>query len=261
MIEITNLSDSRIQAYANLKKSKDLANYFIAENEKVVQRLLQSNLNVRSVLGTTEAIHRNLDFIQSKKIPEENIYVATKDFLEKIVGFSIHRGIMAEAEIPVNLPLSELGNPIVILNRIYDSENIGSIIRTATAFGIKDLIFDKESSHPYLRRSVRVSMGNIFGMRIHESESLLVTCLQLRENGFTLLGGSANFSHANNVSAYEINYPKSWALILGNEAEGISEALENSCDTLIHLPMAESVDSLNVSHSLAALLALWKSRF
>jgi tRNA G18 (ribose-2'-O)-methylase SpoU len=260
MIEIVDTKDSRIQAYTNLKKPKLGQNTFIAENEKVVIRLLNSQLIVHSVLGTYQAIQRNITFLTAKGISPDKMFVCSKQNLEEIVGFSIHRGIMAEAEIPRNPALSTLENPIIILNRIYDSENIGAILRTARAFGIKDLIFDQESSHPYLRRSVRVSMGNIFTMRIHKAPSLEETIQNLKKDGYNLLGASANFSHPKNESIYKINFPTKWALLLGNEAEGISKHLEELCDTLLHIPMSDTVDSMNVSHCLASLLAIWQNK-
>jgi tRNA G18 (ribose-2'-O)-methylase SpoU len=258
MIEIVTADDPRIEAYFNLKKPKPGLNTFIAENEKVVQRLLNSNTTVKSILGLPTALDRNFELIQKKGIQQDKIFTASKSILEEITGFSIHRGLLAEGEIPKLNLLEELESPILILNRIYDSENIGSILRTARAFGINSCIYDRESSHPYLRRSVRVSMGNIFGIKFYEAPNIKETFPQLKNLGLQILGASAIEDFMKPISLYQYSFPDKWALVLGNEANGIPENILTQCNALIHIPMELGVDSLNVSHSLAGILAVWK---
>lgn len=264
MIPILSISDPRILRYRNLKKPKKDENYFIAENDKVVQRLLASSLRVNSVYGIEEAILRNKDWIDKSHIDPEKIYFSDPNLLESVTGFSINRGIMAEAEIPNVLTVKDIlesqknPSPIIILNRIYDSENIGSMIRTARAFGIQKMIYDKQCSPPYLRRSVRVSMGTIFGMRIGYSTNLQEDCKFIKEKGFSIIGATANSNIYSTTSLYKISFPKNWAIVFGNEAEGIHPSILSECDLRINIPMNPEVDSLNVSHSLASILAVWQ---
>lgn len=266
MNPILSISDPRILRYRNLKKPPSNQNYFIAENEKVVQRLLASPLRVHSIYGIEEAILRNKDWIDQSGIDPERIYFSDRDLLESVTGFSINRGIMAEAEIPnaltVNDILSNQKSPssIIIMNRIYDSENIGSMIRTARAFGIQDMIYDKQCSPPYLRRSVRVSMGTIFGMNIGYSSNLSEDLKCLKEEGYSIIGATANSDLYSVSSLYQISFPKKWVIIFGNEGDGIHPSILSDCNLRVHIPMNPEVDSLNVSHSLASILAVWQSQ-
>ena len=84
--------------------------------------------------------------------------------MNKIVGFKLHSGVMAIGKQPVDVNLSELESPVVVMNGIINSENVGSIIRNCAAFGFESIITDKQTSSPYLRRAVRVSMGAVLNI-------------------------------------------------------------------------------------------------
>ena len=87
---------------------------------------------------------------------------------------------------PATTPLDELTHPIVALNGLSDPENVGGIVRTCRAFGVRSLLVDKQSCDPYLRRAVRVSMGAIFDMNVCIVEKL-DTALGKLSNRFSLV--------------------------------------------------------------------------
>ncbi|BDA80933.1 rRNA methyltransferase (plasmid) [Leptospira kobayashii] len=259
MILIQDPSDSRVSPYSLLKSKEETSDCFIADNEKTVVRLLESDLEVVSIFATERFIQKHQFLIQKKEIEPTNVFYAEKKIFEKTIGFSVHQGIMALGRKPLPVSQKDLKFPIVVCNNISDAENFGSIIRTSAAFGIKSIIYDKQSCSPYLRRSVRVSMGNGFPLHFFQPDSLYDLIQEYRQENIPVIG-LALPDKANNISQLEseiftFRFPEKYLLVLGNEAEGIDFKLKNICDHLIYIPMKDGVDSLNVSHSLAVALA------
>ncbi|WP_411821264.1 TrmH family RNA methyltransferase [Leptospira sp. 'Mane'] len=259
MIQIQDPSDPRISPYSLLKSKEEVSDFFIADNEKTVIRLLESDLEVISIFALERYIQKHISLLQSKKISSDNIYYAEKSVFEKTIGFSVHQGIMAVGKKPLPILKENLELPIVVCNSIADAENFGSIIRTSAAFGIKSIIYDVQSCSPYLRRSVRVSMGNGFRIRFFQSTSLYDLMNEYRKQNIPIIGlALPNIRDNKDPSVSEIHrfsFPAKYMLVLGNEADGINAEIKNICDHLVYIPMSEGIDSLNVSHSLAVALA------
>ncbi|TGN13720.1 TrmH family RNA methyltransferase [Leptospira ilyithenensis] len=259
MISIQDPFDPRVSPYSLLKSKEETSDCFIADNEKTVVRLLESDLEVVSIFATERFIRKHLWLMEKKKIEPTNIFYAEKTVFEKTIGFSVHQGIMALGKKPISILVKDLKLPIVVCNNISDAENFGSIIRTSAAFGIKSIIYDKQSSSPYLRRSVRVSMGNGFPLHFFKSDSLYDLIQEYRQENIPVIGlalpNIANNKKQLVSEIFEFQFPEKYLLVLGNEADGIDAELKSICDHLVYIPMSDGVDSLNVSHSLAVALA------
>ncbi len=124
---------------------------------------------MESVLCTEKYYHKHKDLIESKVTDPNKRFIAEPSIFERTIGFSVHQGFMAIGK-QLWTPIEKLSFPAIALNGIVDSENIGSIFRTAVAFGIQSILVDERSANPYLRRSVRVSMGAILKTKIFRVE-------------------------------------------------------------------------------------------
>ncbi|WCL50209.1 TrmH family RNA methyltransferase [Leptospira sp. GIMC2001] len=253
-----SLEDPRLNEYRNLKVPKNDSQVFIAENEKVVQRLIESNLPLKSILGTKESIERNCEFFLRQNIDPSFILQISEENLEQLVGFKIHRNLLAESYIPKSLSIEQLGSEIICLNRVHDAENIGSILRSSVALGIQSFAYDQYTSSPYSRRSVRVSMGNVFNMKIAKIDSIERSIDLWKQNGYRILGTSLQTDAKTSIPIWDFPFPDKWVLILGNEAFGMDQNVLDLCDQLINIPMDNSVDSLNIAHSLTSILSISK---
>ncbi|MCX6990616.1 MAG: hypothetical protein NTX49_06110 [Chlamydiae bacterium] len=155
--------DSEYPLYSSMR---DLGPYFIGEGEEVIKALFRSDVTVVSLLMEEQ-------YVPKLTIPAGiKVEIATKEELQKITGYKMHQGIMALGMKPPNVPLNEMQGASVVLNGVIDAENVGAIIRNAVAFGIRNLIVDTHSSPPYLRRTIKVSRGAIFQMKIHTTSDL-----------------------------------------------------------------------------------------
>ena len=177
--------DPRIQAYAALK-DRDVARQggrFIAEGEHLLRRLLASGYATESVLLT----QRRADELSSL-IPENlPVYVASKDVLNRIVGYKFHSGVLAcglrgpRRTLEEVLAIDQSRFRIVICEDINNAENLGGIVRVAAGFGADALVLGERCVDPFWRQCVRVSMGTVFRLPLVQSENLLADLKKLRE--------------------------------------------------------------------------------
>ena len=150
---------------------------FVAEGDKVVRRLLESSFTVVSALMPEKWIHELEPLLKSR--PEDiPVFFAPKEQLEQIIGFSMYQGVMAVGRFPepvsIEAILQNAQRPhlLVALEGLTNAENLGVIVRNAVAFGAHALIIGETCSTPYLRRSVRNSMGTIFKLPVVQPPNL-----------------------------------------------------------------------------------------
>ncbi|TGL33397.1 TrmH family RNA methyltransferase [Leptospira perdikensis] len=255
---IQSPQDPRLAAYQLLKAKEDPSNTFIADHEKTAIRLLHSHLKVESVFCMPKYWEKHKDLIQSRLQESNQCFVAEKSVFEETIGFSVHQGFMAVGYQKWG-SLKEVTAPMLLVNAIVDSENIGSILRTAAAFGIQSILFDSKSASPYLRRSVRVSMGSLFQIQLTRISNPTDTLRLLQNTGHRILSlslpreGESLLSKTKSI--HEIEKQNKFVLVVGNEADGVESDVLNLSDNLIYIPMKNQIDSLNVSHALAVALS------
>lgn len=258
MQKILSPHDERLTDYSLLKSKESLSDTFVADHEKTAIRLLLSDFEVQSVFCTEKYWQKHKDLITSKLQNEEKCFVADKSIFEETIGFHVHQGFMAVGK-QKWAKEEDLTFPILILNAIVDSENIGSILRCAAAFGIHSVLFDTQSASPYLRRSVRVSMGAIFQLHVAKSVNLTESIERLQERSAKVIALALPKENSDHIpktkTIQEMGKQENLVLILGNEANGIEESVIETSDMIGYIPMKNKIDSLNVSHALAVALS------
>lgn len=256
---VETLDAPELQSYRTLRRPAEHIErgIFIAEGEKVVRRLLDSDLNVLSMLLTPEwlAVLQPDPALLRRSV--QCIQVAEKSLLESIVGFNVHQGIMAEAMMPAEPTLEDILNNsktpalFVALDGLVNSENVGVVVRNCAAFGVDAILVGETSSSPYLRRAVRNSMGTVFRMRVHHCRQLPAALAALNERaGVVIVGADPHDSR----SIHEASIDGNVCIVLGNEGDGLSEPVMQACTQRVAIPMSGGTDSLNVGSASAVLL-------
>ena len=220
---------------------------FIAEGPKVVGLMLDSELTIRAAYFTEEYLDRFREKLSER--PETiQVFVAAKPEMEALVGYALHQGLMLSVEIPQPKPLelSELPKhwTAVALDSIADAENMGAIIRNCAAFGVTGIILDDQSCNPYLRRSVRVSMGTIADVTFYRVPDLAMALESLRDAGFGVIGAAIGQDAKPLHEAAKFDRT---VLVFGSEGWGLRDGIRNACTELREIPMSNDVDSLNVA--------------
>jgi TrmH family RNA methyltransferase len=142
---------------------------------------------------------------------------------------------------------------IVVLDNVVDPGNIGTIARTAKAFGVNTIITTNKEFDFCARKTVDASRGAVFSLQWHSFENPSQTIEELHKNGYFVIATSP---HAQKLQAHLELPEKPIALVVGNETTGISQNIEKKADALIQIPMSSAVESLNVG--IAAGISLYE---
>ena len=142
------------------------------------------------------------------------------------------------------------------MNNITSPENVGAITRSALAFDIKQIVYDRYSLSPWNRRSVRVSTGNIFQFNTERIQNIESFIEKLKLNNYEIIS-MANSPKALSIKDYNSDRKK--LIILGSEGHGISENLLSISDKIIKIPINNFVEHLNVGH--AAAITFFKLKY
>jgi tRNA G18 (ribose-2'-O)-methylase SpoU len=237
-----------VSVFADLKLPREKG-VFIAEGEKLVARLLESDLEITSLYLTAEHFEAKRQHIKAHiQSRSAEIFIAPKKAMERIVGFTLHQGILASAKIPREKTLDELiansSKPqlFIILDTIVDAENMGSLYRTALAMGATAMIVDDQCISPWIRRAVRVSMGAVYELPTITMD--ILAAIELLEASKISVYAAAIGNSTTPV--WINNFQESSAIIFGSEGHGIRHEILEVCSDRTMIPMINGVSSLNV---------------
>jgi tRNA G18 (ribose-2'-O)-methylase SpoU len=253
-IEIESADDPRVADYLGLRDrvSNPADDFFIAESELVLTRLVTSKFTARSFLLSQSRYERLKDLIEPKRVP---IYVASREVMEQIAGFDIHRGALASVKRRRNPTLPDVlagARRLLVLEGSNDLENIGAVARSARALGFDAMILDPTCADPYSRRAVRVSMGEMLHLPVARCESWPSPLEYLNKAGWETW---ALTPAAEANSLYDMGMPDKVALVAGAEGPGLTDAARQATTYDVRIPMHRGVDSLNLGHALAIAMA------
>ncbi len=254
-IPVNSIDDPRLAPYRELNQRNltRQSGLFIAEGDKVAQRLIASRYPVASLLAEAEWAER----LAPQLPPETPIYVAERRLLEATIGFHFHRGVLAcGRRLPrpsvVEIAAGAARRPtILVCPDVHDPTNLGSIIRTAAAFGCAGLVLGSQCADPFSRRVLRVSMGAALHLPIALSRDLTTDLESLRCADYTLVATVID-SAAEPLARFE--RPDRLALLLGSEGHGLRPEVRALCHREVTIPMQLGTDSLNVAVAAAVFL-------
>lgn len=261
LIPVQSIDDPRLAPYRQLNE-RNLTRHsglFVAEGDKVVERLIGSQFEVASILAEVPYTERYAPRVS----PDTPVYVASRALLEATIGFNFHRGVVAcgrrrqrrsVAELLLPLPLGERTErtTLVVCPDVQDPTNLGSIIRTAAAFGCAGIILGGKCSDPFSRRVLRVSMGAALYLPIVESLVLTTDLRQLAAAGFELVATVVGDPAAEHLAS--ARPAARTAILLGSEGHGLSAECLALCNRRVTIPIQLGVDSLNVAVAAAVVL-------
>jgi tRNA G18 (ribose-2'-O)-methylase SpoU len=257
IIQLDDPADQRLSSYANLKayRHESARSTFVTEGRLCVQRLLASNHAVDSIL-----VERGKEIEFLAEVAESTpIYSLPTEQIKQLVGYNFHRGVLACGPRPRMLEISELSfqpgrskMAIAVLG-IVEHENLGSIIRTATALGIENILVGPGTVDPFSRRVIRVSMATIFKQhlfRLEHPESQLRE-LQRSNNLRTIV--TTLSPGATELDQFVLDERNS-VLVFGNEANGVAPEVQREATDRVTIPMQLGTDSLNVAIAAAIIM-------
>lgn len=236
---ITSVDNKNIKRYVSLKTSKGRKEegLFLVEGTHMCYEANKHNLLVDLLVLENSEISFNYT--------GEITYV-TNNVLKKVSNLSNPTTMIGVCKI-INYQ-EIVGNHILILDDIQDPGNIGTIIRSAKAFNIDTIILSTKSVDIYNDKVLRSTQGMIFNMNIIYGD-LMDIILNLHDNGYTILG--TNVNDGVDVRSVKVN---KYALVMGNEGQGVKKEIQNMCDKNLYIKMNPDCESLNVAVATSILL-------
>lgn len=272
VIRIDCIDDPRLSAYRGLidRPGRAGPDGFVAEGRWVVERLLDSQYEVDSVLVGS---NHDVEWIEQLP-PEMSVFSLPTADLSRLVGFKFHRGVLAYAlHRPIrSTPISDGARRQlwIACPRIGNPQNIGSLIRSAAALGASGVILGKDSTDPFSRIAIRSSAGQIFRIPVVQPVDFRAELGRLREMGYRWIAtvpsesGDADSSceslssnprrSSTPIRASDYEVPQLGCLLLGPEDFGLDEYWLERADARLFIPMNAEVDSLNVATAGAILM-------
>lgn len=235
---ITSVLNDKVKYLTKLNKKKyrDIEGKFLVEGEHLVREADKcGKLLELIVLDGTDV---NIDC---------NITYVSESVMRKISMLESIPNMIGVCKIDDNNKL--IGNRYLLLDGIQDPGNLGTIIRSSVAFGVDTIVLSPDTVDLYNSKVVRATQGLLFHINVIIND-LEIVIKELRNNNIRIYGTNVN----NGIDAYTIENTSTYALVMGNEGNGVSDKISNMCDSNLYINTSSKVESLNVGVACSILL-------
>lgn len=237
-----------LQSSAKARRENGL---FVLEGLRICLDAFENNIPFKKLIITQTSKEKYAAEVHTFFEKAEEVYIIPDSLFKKISDTSTPQGIIALAELPFKKDYEiDISGRYIALENIQDPSNLGAVSRTAEALGVTGIILSSDCCDPFSPKSIRASMGTLLRLPIiilHDF-STQISSLGLKTFGCVV--------EREAVSIIDAGLSRGCVLIIGNEANGITEATRNACDMLITIPMRGRAESLNAA--VAASISMWE---
>lgn len=264
---IVSRQNTLVKAAAALseRKVRERDGLFRFDGKKLLLEALDKNLPLTAVLLRESSLAAVMDFVGERELPTGCRAVVLSDAVfDKISEEKAPDGVICVSKrldkihkiVTINKwreNSAELKpGKTLLLESVRDPGNLGTIIRSAAAFGVSQVVISTDCADLYHPRVLRAAMGALFSTRVLVTDDLLGAISLLRERGSVYAAALDDTA----VRLGKVNFAESDAVVVGNEGHGISSEVLAACSATLYIPMAGGVESLNAG--VAASLLLWE---
>ena len=239
---LTSKNNPLIKETTSLKEKKGRREHglFLAEGWKMTAECQKSEFEIDRVF-VAESYKGELNFEQEKLV------CVSDDVLRYLSDEKTPQGVLCRVKIPQK-QLSAPTGRCLILEGVSDPGNVGAIIRTANAAGYKEIYLTENCADPYAPKSVRASMSGIFFTKLYFGER---TGILSKMQGVPIVGADMG-----GTNVFTFDSPDTFALVIGNEATGVSEEIFSKATHTVKIPMSKTQESLNAAVSAGIIMYL-----
>lgn len=240
---ITAIQNERIKALRKLreKKARQEQGLFLAEGPHLVEEAVKSGADLDLLVVEEGRLLEYALFLEQAGCPH---MVVSRDVMEAVSDTRTPQGILATVR-PVLLPFPQepTAQLLLILDRLQDPGNMGTVIRTADAAGADGVLLSSDCVDVHNPKCVRATMGSIFHLPLWETDDLPAALDRMTGSGWVSFCGQLDGA---NFFERKVQGPRQ-ALIIGNEAAGVREEVSARASHPVKLPMAGKAESLNAA--------------
>lgn len=242
MIEtITSIKDERVvlaQAI-NTHKGRQQHHSILLEGETIIDWAIEYGLDIEFILVNSRLASTFAEKYDHQKI---KIYSTSEGILKKVTDTQYLIPVIGVAKMPAS-QVDTIPTFIVVLDAVQDFGNIGTIIRTCQAFGINKIVSTSPDFDIYHRKTIEASRGSVFATQLECFPNVSATINALKKQGYQIIATSPYGAELQSLVTLK-RQPA--ALVVGNETSGINPQFEEQADFLVQIPMAHTIESLNV---------------
>lgn len=241
---LTSKNNPLIKETAALKdkKGRKQTGLFLVEGVKMLRECLQSELEIERVFLSEE-------YADELPVEESKTVRVSQDVFRFLSDEKTPQGVLCRVKIP-QTSLAAPTAPCLILDGVADPGNMGAIIRTANAAGYKEIYLVDGCVDAYAPKSVRASMSGIFFTKLYQgSREEILAAVQ---------GVPVIVADMQGESVFRFTAPEKFALVIGNEANGVSVEMRNAAKYTVKIPMEQTQESLNAAVSAGILMYVLK---
>jgi len=229
------------------KKNRQAKKMYVVEGIRFVESAVEKKVALIDVFYSSDLLKNERGHALINMVAQTGcrLHEVLPKLFDSISDTVNSQGVLAIAPMEAQVSLLKMDDKpslSLILDRIQDPGNLGTIIRTADAAGIKDIILVKGTTDPYNSKVLRSTMGSIFDVRFHFMETDEVIDY-MHHQGIRIVVTALEATHY----YYELSVEEPLSLVIGNEGNGVSEAFMEAANDLIKIPMYGGAESLNAS--------------
>ena len=234
---ITSLENQKVKDVVKLqsKKYRDLTNTFVVETEHLVEEAEKAG------------IIKDLFLVEDEFVDNNDTYFVTNEVMRKMSSMESPSNVLAVCE--KNNSKEIIGDRILLIDGVQDPGNLGTIVRSSVAFGVTTIVLSPDTVDLYNPKVIRATEGmfchiNIITMDLEEAINII------KSKGIKVYGTNV----VDGVSVTSITDKNKYALIVGNEGNGVKQNIQDLSDANLYIPMKDNVESLNVGVACSILL-------
>lgn len=233
------------------KKYRDLSKEFVVEGVKLIKEAIEENASIKQIVICDNCLEN--DVIPKELMYEiakyECVYV-TENIFKMLSDVNTPQGILAIIGINNNEAEIDYSQEIMVaLDDIQDPGNLGTILRTVDSVGLNQILVSKGTADCYNPKVVRSTMGAIFRVKVIQCDDLEKTLKEVKRHKFQLVITSLQTEN----SVYDVDYKKK-VIVIGNEANGVEQSIQDMADIRVKIPMLGKTESLNASVATGVVL-------
>ncbi len=255
---ISSKDNSVIKLYQKLavsKKERYTVNKFVLEGARLVGDAINEGAELSHLLITEFAMDKHSSILSQVDLKKVKVIIISNELGIKISLTEKTQGIFAICDMPKKLSLVEFlknGGKYIVLHKLQDPGNVGMIIRSADAIGVKGVILS-ESCDLFSPKVIRSTMGSVFRMSIWWDMDIHEVLSVMDEQGIETLAAVVD-GDAYSIKGYQFN--ENCAVLIGNEGNGLDSEVVRKCNKPITIKMNGNVNSLNAA--MAAGIIMWE---
>lgn len=251
--EISSRENSLIKHILELQssaKKRQKSGLFVLEGLRICKDAYENEIVFDKLIVSASALEKQSEWVEKFSENAQECVVLPDSLFKKISETETPQGIIVLGSRPENQNKIDPKGKFVALQNIQDPANLGAIARSCEALGVSGIILSSTCCDPYAPKSLRASMGTLLRMPVIILDDFVAT---LKESGLKTYGCVVD-KDACDIKKAE--FSEGSAILIGNEANGLTEEAKRSCDKLITIPMKGKAESLNAAA--AAAIAIWE---